>query len=167
MTLNLEKYNINKQLLDDIQCIHKVKKRPYIKYCISCKKNLCTWCKGHESHNIVSLDSLEPDEEKYKVCEDKLIEMQSIEDEIKKKDSEVFQIKQDINDLNDLINEIYEEVKNYNYEYSAHLKFNSLFFNYYKNDKRNYYILTNLNNLNFTTEIEFLDNLIIIQNLKK
>ena len=154
-------YFIDQQLVDDIECRHKNKNKSYTKYCISCKKNLCPWCKGHENHSTIYLDSIEPDEEKYESWKIKMEEMQSIDDEMKKKYLDVLQIKEEINSLNDFINEIFEKLKKYNNEFKEHLKYNSLFFNCYIDNKRNYYILNNFNNLNFdlTSEIEFLNNL--------
>ena len=58
-------YSIDEELINDIECKHNNKKKPYIKFCLSCEKNICNWCKGHENHQIIDFDSIEPDQEKF------------------------------------------------------------------------------------------------------
>ena len=45
---NTQNYLIDYSLINDIECEHNNKKRTYNKFCLTCKKNICSWCKGHE-----------------------------------------------------------------------------------------------------------------------
>ena len=64
MSIN-DNYILNKQLINNFECKHNNKKNPYNRYCFSCRKDICNWCKGHENHKLVSLESIEPNQEKY------------------------------------------------------------------------------------------------------
>ena len=80
---NFNNYFIDEQLINDIQCKHNNKIKPYNKFCLSCEKNICNWCKGHEKHKIISYDSIEPNQEKYEEYEKNLLNMKSIGEKIK------------------------------------------------------------------------------------
>ena len=80
-------------------------------------------------------------------------------DEIEKYYIKIQQLKNDMNNLNDLINKVYETFGKYKNEFKSHLLFNSTIFGYYQQNKVNYYILNNLRNLDFTSEIEYLNSI--------
>jgi len=167
MSTSFQKYYINKDIIYDYECSHNNRKKLYNRYCKTCKKNICNWCKGHDNHNIINLDSIEPNEETYDKFEKQLMHMKSIGDELNKKYLKIFKAKENINRISKLINEVYEQLKNYTNEFESHLKFNSTIFNSYKKDKRNYYILSNFSKLDFTSESKYLDNLDKNQNIYK
>ena len=81
---NNGKYFLNRQLIDDYECQHNKKKCHYNRYCISCKKDICAWCKGHESHRLIILESIEPNQEKYEKYEKNILKMYKTGKEIKK-----------------------------------------------------------------------------------
>jgi hypothetical protein len=167
MSTSFQKYYINQNLINDFECLHNTRKKLYNKYCKTCNKNICNWCKGHENHKMINLDSIEPDEEMYENFEKQLMHMKSIGDELNKKYLLIFQAKENIDKISKLINEVYDQLKNYTNEFESHYKFNSVIFNCYKKDKRNYYILSNFNKLDFTTEEKYLDNLEKNKNINK
>ena len=71
-------YEINTKLLNDIKCnLHQCKKQ-YNKYCVTCNKNLCQWCEGHNNHQIIEFNSLDKGPELFKIYEEKLGKMESI-----------------------------------------------------------------------------------------
>ena len=135
--------------------MHNNRKKPYNKYCRTCKKNICNWCKGHEKHNIIRFDSIEPDEDLFNKFEKKLVNMQSIGDELNKKYLKIFQAKENIEIISCLINEVHEQLKNYTNEFESHFKFNSVIFNCYKKEKMNFYILSNFIKFDFTSEAKY------------
>ena len=51
-------YFLNKKLINDFECKHNYEKKPYNRYCFTCQKNICALCKGHESHSLISLESM-------------------------------------------------------------------------------------------------------------
>ena len=84
---------INNDLINDISCNeHHVKNRPYDRYCLTCKKNICKWCENHNSHELVELDSIEPSENNFFVCEDNLEKMKSNINVINEKPKEIKQL---------------------------------------------------------------------------
>ena len=165
MSTSFQKYYINKDIIYDYECSHNNRKKLYNRYCKTCKKNICNWCKGHDNHNVINFDSIEPNEETFDKFEKQLIHMKSIGDELNKKYLKIFQVKEKIDRISNLINEVYEQLKNYTNEFESHLKFNSTIFNSYKKDKRNYYILSNFSKLDFDSEAKYLDNLDKNQNI--
>ncbi len=58
--INNKGYIINEKLLNETQCQHNLIKKSFNKYCETCKKNICNWCKGHNNHQTIELDLLEP-----------------------------------------------------------------------------------------------------------
>ena len=165
--MSFQKYSINNDLIYDFECLHNKRKRPYNKYCMTCKKNICSWCKDHENHKIISFDSIEPDEEMFNKYENQLVKMQSIKDELNKRYLRIVQAKENIEKISKLINDVHEQLKNLSNEYESHLKFNSVIFNSYKNEKMNFYILSNFKKLDFTSEANYLDNLLKNTNINK
>ena len=154
---NTQNYLIDYSLINDIECEHNNKKRTYNKFCLTCKKNICSWCKGHENHEKINLDSIEPDEKKYDEFDNKMSNMKLIGEIIEKKYTEIIQIQKYIKELNDIINDVYKKLKKFNSEFESHLKFNEIIFNSYKEDKRNYYILCTFNSLDFNLESDYLN----------
>ena len=165
--MSFQKYSINNDLIYDFECLHNKRKRPYNKYCMTCKKNICSWCKDHENHKIISFDSIEPDEEMFNKYENQLVKMQSIKDELNKRKLKIVQTKENNEKISKLINDVHEQLKNLSNEYESHLKFNSVIFNSYKNEKMNFYILSNFKKLDFTSEANYLDNLLKNTNINK
>ena len=144
-------YFINETLIKDIECKHKER---YNKYCLSCEKNICDMCKGHENHRKIEFNSIEPEQRTYEEFKKNLSEMNYIGEDIKKKYNKIIQIKDLVVDLYTIINKSLQNLKNYVVDFENHLKFNNVIFNSYKNNKRNYYILNNFNSLTFMTNIE-------------
>ena len=149
-------YFLNKELINDCEC--QLDKKPYNRFCFSCNKNICVLCKGHKGHNLISLESIESNQEKYQKYEKKILEMYKTGKEIKKKFEEIIQIKKYFNDMINLINQAYKKLETFNNEFERHVKFNEVIFNNYKDGLKNYYILNNLNSLNFDLESEYLKN---------
>ena len=58
MAKNEGQYIIDQKLINDIICKHPNKERIYNKYCITCKKNICFWCKGHKNHKTTHMNQL-------------------------------------------------------------------------------------------------------------
>ena len=154
---NDNNYSLDEELINDIECKHNNKKKPYIKYCLSCGKNFCNWCKGHENHNIIDFDSIEPNQEKFEEIEQNLLNMKSISEIIKNKYNEIIEAKNYLNELNIILNDTLEKLEELNKNFENHLKFNETIFDYYKDDKRNYYIINNFNSLNCNEENDFLN----------
>ena len=151
-------YIINQQLLNDTKCQHNIKKKAYNKYCIDCKKNICVWCKGHENHETINLDSIEPNQEKFEEVEKSMLNMKSINEKIKQKSLKISQFKKYVNELINLINEANEKLNTIEKTFQSHFKYNQIIFNTYKEDKKNYYILSSFNSLNFNFENDYLKN---------
>ena len=102
--INNNGYIINEQLLNETQCQHKLKKQLFNKYCETCKKNICNWCKGHNNHQTIELDSIEPNEEKFEEIENSIKQMKSIKKEIDEKYSKLDNFFEKISNL---INDAY------------------------------------------------------------
>ena len=151
-------YIINQQLLNDTKCQHNIKKKAYNKYCIDCKKNICVWCKGHENHETINLDSIEPNQEKFEEVEKSMLNMKSINEKIKQKSLKISQFKKYVNELINLIDEANEKLNTIEKTFQSHFKYNQIIFNTYKEDKKNYYILSSFNSLNFNFENDYLQN---------
>ena len=154
--LFIDQYVMNQELIHDIECKHNNIKKQYKMYCQSCQKNLCIWCKGHECHQLIQFDEIEPSQEEYEKYEKDLSVMKSIKDALKEKCNEIKENKLYINNLNTIINDVYEKLQKYNQQFESHLKFNETIFSYYRNNKKNYYILKNFKCLDLTTEAEYL-----------
>ena len=160
-------YFLNKKLINDFECKHNYEKKPYNRYCFTCQKNICALCKGHESHSLISLESMF-NKEKYEKYDKNILKMYKTGKEIKKKFEEIVQIKKYFNDFINLLNETYKELETFNNGFESHLKFNETIYNCYKEDKKNYYILNNFNSLNFDLESDYLNydsNLLIFDGL--
>ena len=93
--------------------------------------------------------------------------MESIKDVLKEKFKEIKEKKLYINELNTIINDVYEKLQKYNQQFESHLKFNKTILSYYVDNKKNYYILKNLKYLDFTTEAEYLKNIKNNDNFKQ
>ena len=82
--------------------------------------------------------------------------MQSIGEKIKQYYSEIINFQKTIIDINELINNSLKQLKQYNERFNSHLQFNKDIFNLYQENKRNYYILSTFNSLDFNSEDNFL-----------
>ena len=151
-------YIIDQQLLQDIKCQHNDKKKTYNKYCIECKKNICFWCKGHKNHETIDYESIEPDQEKYEEVKNSMLNMKSIKEKIEEKTLKISQLKEFVDELMNFISEANEKIKTIENIFNSHLKYNEIIFNAYKEDIKNYYILTRFNSLDFNFENDFLKN---------
>ena len=80
-----KQFIINEKLLNDIKCQHNSKKNSYIKYCKTCKKNICIWCKEHNNHETIELEKLEPNQEKFEKTEKAIKQMNSMKKKIEEK----------------------------------------------------------------------------------
>ena len=143
-------YEINTKLLNDIKCnLHQCKKQ-YNKYCVTCNKNLCPWCEGHNNHQIIEFNSLDKGPELFKIYEEKLGKMESINKDFFEKTLSGFKKrKNDIQKMLDDINEDISDIKRTSNIFDKHLNFNKTILNAYKEGEFNYYILKNFNNLSF------------------
>jgi len=148
-------YFINETLIKDTECKHKER---YNKYCLSCEKNICDMCKGHENHRKIEFNSIEPEQRTYEEFKKNLSEMNYIGEDIKKKYNKIIQIKDLVVDLYTILNKSLQNLKNYVVDFENHLKFNNVIFNSYKYNETNYYILNNFNSLTFMTNIESIYN---------
>ena len=143
-------YIIDKNILNDIECnCHELKRR-YIKYCLTCDKNLCNWCEGHDKHELKDFNSLDPGPEAYRLYEEKLSKMEAINKSFFEKTLLDFQkrkdnIKKMLDDINDVISDINISAN----IFEKQLNFNKTIINAYKESKINYYILDNFKNLDF------------------
>ena len=143
-------YIIDKNILNDIECnCHELKRR-YIKYCLTCDKNLCNWCEGHDKHELKDFNTLDPGPEAYRLYEEKLSKMEAINKSFFEKTLLDFQkrkdnIKKMLDDINDVISDINISAN----IFEKQLNFNKTIINAYKESKINYYILDNFKNLDF------------------
>ena len=164
MSTKNDKYSINKNLINDYICRHNNRKKPYIGYCSSCKKNFCLWCKEHKSHNIIKFENIEPSQEKYEKFESQMNNMKDIGEKIKKCYLEIKNFQEFINEINNIINNELKQLKQFEEEFISHLNYNDAIFHSYQEFKKNYYIISNFNSLDFDSENDYLNN---NENLKK
>ena len=108
-------------------------------------------------HQVIPFESIEPNEEEFDKYQEQLEAMNANIDNIENKYKEIQQIKQDMNFLNDFINETYEKIEKYRNGFKSHLIYISTLFNYYQQNKVNYYILNSIKNLDFTSEVQYLN----------
>ncbi len=86
---------------------------------------------------------------------------------IKKKIEEKYsKFKNFFEEISNLISDAYEKFDKIEKLFDNHFKFNEIIFNSYKENKKNYYILKNFNNLNFNFEINFLKNDLTLKKLE-
>ena len=86
---------------------------------------------------------------------------------IKKKIEEKYsKIKNIFKEISNLISDAYKKIDKIEKLFDNHFKFNEIIFNSYKENKKNYYILKNFNNLNFNFEINFLKNDLTLKKLE-
>ena len=116
-----DKYFIIENLINDIECKHNNIKKTYIGFCLSCKKNFCSWCKEHQLHNIIKFDEIEPSQEDYEKVEEGMKNMQSIDEKIKKCYSEIINFQKTIIEINELINNSLKQLKECNERFNSHL----------------------------------------------
>ena len=151
---NQNQYNIDTNQLNDIKCnLHDCKKQ-YIKYCYNCNKNLCEWCNGHDNHKIKNLNAFDISPNTYRIYEEKLRKMESINKEYFDRTLSSFNKKRnDIQKiLDDIINTI-SEIKNASNIFEKHLNYNKTIMDAYKEGGLNYYILNSFKNLSFDIDI--------------
>ena len=152
-----DKYCIREDLINELECNHHKKKNLYIGFCLKCQKNYCSWCKEHKFHKVVKFDDIEPSQEKYEEFEQELITMQSVGEKIKKYFSEIKNFQKSIMEINELINNSLKQLNQFNKDFNSHLKFNEVIFNLFQDNKRNYYILSEFNSLDFNLENNYLN----------
>ena len=151
-----DKYFIIENFINDIECKHNNIKKTYIGFCLSCKKNFCSWCKKHKFHKIIKFDEIEPSQEDYEKVEEGMKNMQSIDEKIKKCYSEIINFQKTIIEINELINNSLKQLKECNERFNSHLQFKKAILNLYQENKRNYYILSTFNSLDFNLEDYYL-----------
>ena len=82
--------------------------------------------------------------------------MQSIDEKIKKCYSEIINFQKTIIEINELINNSLKQLKKCNERFNSHLQFKKAILNLYQENKRNYYILSTFNSLDFNLEDYYL-----------
>ena len=92
-----------------------------------------------------------------------MLNMKSINEKIKQKSLKISQFKKYVNELINLINEANEKLNTIEKTFQSHFKYNQIIFNTYKEDKKNYYILSSFNSLNFNFENDYLQNDILLK----
>ena len=116
-----DKYFIIENFINDIECKHNNIKKTYIGFCLSCKKNFCSWCKEHKFHKIIKFDEIEPSQEDCEKVEEGMKNMQSIDEKIKKCYSEIINFQKTIIEINELINNSLKQLKKCNERFNSHL----------------------------------------------
>ena len=106
----------------------KLHNESYIKYCNQCKNNICILCeKEHKNHNLISLVDILPNEDKLEENKNNLRNI-------------INKFKNNIQDIINKLNEINNNIEIYYNIYNNIIE-------EYEIQKRNYYILENINNL--------------------
>ena len=139
-----------KEELNDFECReHGTIHKKYSKYCETCEKDICIWCKNHQGHNIINYDDIEIEEDKFTSYENNLSKMKKEEKEMRKHYSKIEKLKKEINELNDYINNIVNTIDLINNENKKLIESNEKIIKTYKKGNINNDILKKLNTLSF------------------
>ena len=135
---------------DDKNCICRKHSVNYLKYCKNCKENMCMLCENeHENHDIIYLGNII-------INKDDLIKEN---DELRKI---IDELKNNIIEIKKVLDKIFNNLENY-------YNINKDIISNYDNNKINFYILKNLNEINNYNKnlIKDLNNIIKETDIKK
>ena len=121
----------------------KHKDEKFIKYCITCKIDICMICEEeHEGHKLLELGKI-------------LIKSNDLLNSMNNLNNVIENIKYKINIIKELLDRLINIIDLY-------YKINSHIINNFNINKRNYYILKNLNNIKYNNEIiiKYINNII-------
>lgn len=130
-----------------------MRKMLYIRYCLSCKKNICLKCykENHNGHRTIHFDDLDLDDNTYNELKEKENKMKLAKEELSNKQDEIKMIYNKVKQLTNIINELQTKIKMKFEETNSNFKLNEKIIEYYDNNHRNYYILNKIKSLQFTT----------------
>ena len=134
---------------DDRNYKYKIHNKIFTEYCKECKQNLCIFCeRNHKGHTIESLGKLIPDE-------NKLNDYNKFLSQLKGK---INKLKEEVNAIINELNEFQKNIENY-YDISEKIIQN------YEEEKINFEILHNIDNIINNQVIKDLENIINDSNI--
>ena len=128
---------------------HGVVHKTFSKFCMTCNKNICSWCLGHNNHKTINFDSIEINEKQFESYEYNQQKMKLEKSKNQKKYLICEKYKKIINEFNDYIIKESKEINQNIIQNDSLMQFNDSLIKAYKEGKINYYILSNLKSLNF------------------
>ena len=145
--------NIDTFLLKPKQESYRCKehKKPFIKFCKKCKKNLCIWCTEHNEHKeeLVSFNDIFPKKNDIIIYKEQINKMKKSLKDIDRFSEKILNIGKKI--INWVTNEK-EKIELFKKNIGFHIKFNEYIIDSLNYDQMNYYSLLNFQNLNFDLE---------------